>query len=55
MMFIQIEITEEKLRQLSSMADWQLRNLGINPESITSAMLKLDGLDPASFGVNAES
>ncbi len=44
-MFITIKIAVEKLNELRMLADWQLRQLGYCPESITQACL-----DVPSFG-----
>ncbi len=36
-----IKITDEKLKELSMLADWQLQEAGYCPESITIAYFKL--------------
>ena len=38
----QILITNETLASLSMLADWQLRQMGIDPDSVTSAILNLE-------------
>lgn len=36
---VTIQITKEKLFELSKLADWQLRQMGFDPASITAACL----------------
>lgn len=38
---VTVEITQERLLELIKLADWQIRELGFNPDSITAAYLKL--------------
>jgi hypothetical protein len=38
---IEVRITFTLLSQLIRLADWQLRDMGYNPDSITAAYLKL--------------
>lgn len=38
-MLHQITITTEKLKKLAMLADWQLEQMGISPESVTTAIL----------------
>jgi hypothetical protein len=37
-----VKITEDRLRELSMLADWQLREMGFDPDSVTAAVLRLD-------------
>lgn len=41
----EICVTAEKLEQLSKLADWQLRQQGFDPASITLAKLRMDNID----------
>lgn len=39
-----IQITDEKLNELRMLSDSQLKDLGIDPDSVTIAVLEKDGL-----------
>jgi len=36
-----IQITKEKLQELRMLADWQLKEMGIDPISVTHAVLEM--------------
>jgi hypothetical protein len=39
---VTVKITEDRLRELSMLTDWQLRKMGFDPDSVTTAVLRLD-------------
>jgi hypothetical protein len=44
-----IKITAEKLRELRMLADWQLKQMGIDPASVTAAQLSADEEEEEEF------
>ena len=55
-----VKITEAKLRELRMLSDWQLREQGFDPESVTAVCEESDGPSDAEimsaldFGRTAE-